>query len=354
MIEHRQRTPSLARRLLTWYAVAVVVGVLALGVVLNRVLEDRLLDDLTDSLESQALLLRSTLGDEPLPGNAVLGWANRENLRVTVVAGDGTVLADSSRDVAGMENHAGRPEIAAALSGTMGVASRVSTSVGVEYRYVAVPPAEGGWVVRVAEPVNSIAERLERLRIAIGLAGLGAALVGVFAVWLIARRIVRPIREVTDSAVRVARGEHTAEIVGASTVELQQMADAVYEMAGELRQQAQQSDDERLLRDQILDALDEGVILIGPDDSIAYANTWARTVLGERESLAGLPGPLQELAARARTASEMVHGEFAHGVPSRQYVATSVVRQEAGGVLLVAAGRHRCPAGRGHAARLRR
>ena len=92
MIEHRQRTPSLARRLLTWYAVAVVVGVLALGVVLNRVLEDRLLDDLTDSLESQALLLKSTLGDDALPGNAVLGWANRENLRVTVVAETGPFL----------------------------------------------------------------------------------------------------------------------------------------------------------------------------------------------------------------------------------------------------------------------
>jgi two-component system phosphate regulon sensor histidine kinase PhoR len=256
-------------------------------------------------------------------------------LRVTLIAGDGTVLADSSRDVAGMENHAQRPEVVAALTGSTGVASRVSASVGVEFRYVAVPPAATDVVVRVAQPVNVIVERLRQLSTVIALTGLGAALVGVFVVWLIARRVGRPIREVTESAVRIAAGDGTAEVIGASTVELQRMADAVNHMAGELRRRAQQSEEERLLRDQILNALEEGVILVGADDSIAYANTRVGAMLGERAALSELPGPLQELVTIARSGPGITHREFEHGVPSRKFMASSVVAQEAGRVLLV-------------------
>ena len=46
MTEKRHRT--LVRQLLTWYALAVLVVLLTLGVGLNRVLEVQLLDDLTD------------------------------------------------------------------------------------------------------------------------------------------------------------------------------------------------------------------------------------------------------------------------------------------------------------------
>ena len=333
MSERRHRT--LARQLLAWYAVAVVAVLLILGVALNRVLETQLLDDLTDSLESQALLLRAGLGGESDIAGNVLTWANNESLRVTVIDTVGAVLFDSSRDEAGMENHADRPEVQSALGGDTGVASRISASVGVEYRYVAVPPTDRGWIVRVAEPVNVIAERLRRLRTAIAVAGLAAALVGIGAVWLIARRIVRPLHAVSESAEAIAAGDRTAEISGPSTIEFRRMADTVNRMAGELRRRAQQSDDERLLRDRILDALEEGVILIQADDSVAYANIWARGAIGGRRVLAELPGPVQELAGRARSAGGVVHGDLELGVPSRRLIASAVVPDEAGSVLLV-------------------
>lgn len=332
MIDKRNRT--LARQLLTWYAVTVMVVLLVLGVALNRVLENQLLDDLTESLESQALLLRSSLDDQSENLDAVLDWARSESLRVTLIDADGVVLADSSRDPAGMENHADRPEIKVALAGATGDASRISASVGVEYRYVAVPPTADGLIVRVAEPVSVIGTRLDRLRTAIAAAGLGAALLGIMAMWLVARRIVQPIQQVTESAVAIASGESTSEIDSAPTVELQRMADTVNQMAGELRLRAQQSYGERLLRDRILDSLDEGVILIEADDAVAYANTWALNAIGERQLLTEFPGPVQELAGQARTASGMVHREFDYGVPSRRLTASAVVR-EAGGVLLV-------------------
>ena len=329
------RRKTLARQLLTWYAVTVVVLLAVLGLGLNRVLEDRLLDDLTDSLESQALLLRAALGGQFELQDAVLTWARDESLRVTVIDLDGTVLADSSRDPDGMDSHADRPEVRAALAGTTGVDSRISASVGVEFRYVAVPPITEKWIVRVAEPVTVIAERLQRLRTAIALAAVLAASLGVVAVWLVARRVQKPIREVTESARRIAGGDRTAELSNAPTIELQVMAESVNQMASDLGRRAQQSESDRLLRDRILDALEEGVILIGDDNSVAYLNSWARAMLGDRQAFAELPGPLQELAGKTQLAGEVVHHQFDYGIPARRIAAAAVQLQEAGSVLLV-------------------
>jgi len=53
--------------------------------------------------------------------------------RVTVIAPDGRVLADSAVsgvDLARLENHGGRPEVKAALAGDVGRAERRSATVG--------------------------------------------------------------------------------------------------------------------------------------------------------------------------------------------------------------------------------
>ena len=81
--------------------------------------------------------------------------------RITVIAHDGTVLADSEEDPALMENHRGRPEVATALAGSEGRARRVSATLKQEMLYVAVPIEAGDlpWssgVVRVAVPASRV------------------------------------------------------------------------------------------------------------------------------------------------------------------------------------------------------
>src|SRR5437016_5788374 len=49
--------------------------------------------------------------------------------RATIIGHDGIVLADSEADPKTMENHAGRPEVASALGGQTGSATRLSHTV---------------------------------------------------------------------------------------------------------------------------------------------------------------------------------------------------------------------------------
>ncbi|MDP2234255.1 MAG: hypothetical protein Q8K89_11500, partial [Actinomycetota bacterium] len=85
--------------------------------------------------------------------------AEKTALRVTIVAADGAVLADSAQDPARMENHATRPEIVAALDGRTGEARRVSKTQGAEELYVAVGstlPSGDRVAVRISEPVAHV------------------------------------------------------------------------------------------------------------------------------------------------------------------------------------------------------
>src|ERR1700744_2741827 len=78
--------------------------------------------------------------------------------RVTIIARDGVVLADSEADPKTMENHAGRPEVADALNGKTGSSTRLSHTVGIEFLYLAVP--SGDKIVRLAYPLASIQQHI--------------------------------------------------------------------------------------------------------------------------------------------------------------------------------------------------
>ncbi|MGV8083728.1 MAG: hypothetical protein AB2L09_08885 [Coriobacteriia bacterium] len=66
------------------------------------------------------------------------------DFRVTIVANDGTVLADTNNVASAMENHANRPEIATALAGEVGIDTRESATENRQELYVAVPMSLDG------------------------------------------------------------------------------------------------------------------------------------------------------------------------------------------------------------------
>jgi hypothetical protein len=101
-------------------------------------------DHLLAVAQAGALVLDET---QATPQQFVEELVASTNLRVTIVAADGVVLADNEEDAAGMENHADRPEVMTALSGEPGSDRRVSATQGAERIYVAVPASYGGRTV---------------------------------------------------------------------------------------------------------------------------------------------------------------------------------------------------------------
>jgi two-component system phosphate regulon sensor histidine kinase PhoR len=120
----------------------------------------------------------------------------RSSTRLTVILPDGTVVGDSLESPQKMDNHALRPEVAAALEKGEGVSLRYSRTVQQTQRYVAVPVRDHGQVlgvVRAAVSLATIDGALWEMRSHILVASLLVALLLAVASQVIARRVVQPL-----------------------------------------------------------------------------------------------------------------------------------------------------------------
>src|SRR5215471_15319088 len=135
------------------FAAVIAVATLVLDISIRYTWEKSLRSDIERLLvqNAQGFALRIANDHQHSLQQMTEEEAQITETRATIIARDGTVLADSQADPKTMENHAGRPEVAAALKGLSGIDTRVSHTVGIEFLYVAVP--SGDKVARLAYPM---------------------------------------------------------------------------------------------------------------------------------------------------------------------------------------------------------
>jgi two-component system phosphate regulon sensor histidine kinase PhoR len=159
--------------------------------------------------------------------------------RVTIIDRDGTVLADSEKDSAEMENHGDRPEVIEALSGNAGTSIRHSTTLGCDMLYVAVPVTVNekiAGVARVSLPLTEIDKSLEHVsRTVVGVAVIAAVIAILLAVYL-ARATTEPVKQLTLMSRRMAEGNLDQRIRVASRDEVGELAEVFNQMAAKLEE----------------------------------------------------------------------------------------------------------------------
>src|SRR5438477_8303007 len=169
------RPRTLTGRLLLWHVVAVLGVLLVLGLVADRVLERSFVQQLTDSLAEEARGVQAVLPTDGDLEAFVRRLGPAIGARITVIRTDGVVMADSEHDPATMENHRSRPEVQEALRGQVGTSSRTSATIGIAFRYVALPPRDGR-IVRLALPLTEVHARQGTIRLILATGfGLAAA-----------------------------------------------------------------------------------------------------------------------------------------------------------------------------------
>src|SRR5262249_7345075 len=202
-------------------------------------------------------------------------------VRITLIDAQGKVLADSAEDPARMENHANRPEVIAARTDGFGSSMRHSSTVGESMMYVArrIEGMSPVAYVRVARPLNSIEHELIQLdRIVWAFAGAAALAVLLLAFWL-ARRITRPLRELTAGAERIAAGDYGHKGYAVRQDEIGIVARAFNTMSERLAEQFRQVEEDRHKLRTVLSGMVEGVIAIDADQRILFANERAGQLL---------------------------------------------------------------------------
>jgi len=297
-------------------------------------------------LEAEASLLSREVAAAVLQGDA---WAReageRAKARITVIASDGRVLADSEEPSSQMENHVSRPEVAEALAKGSGHALRFSETLKRDLLYFArvIPQHDAGFLVlRLAVPMQEVILGFSRFRRDF-LAGAVISLaltVGIAYLW--ARRITLPLRQMVGFAKTVAQGELTRRLPVRSRDELGELAGALNAMAADLHGTLHRLEAEGQRIRAIMESMAEGLLVIDARGHISLVNPASEALLGiKRENVLGQT-PLEavrshELDDLLKTAAQRegaISAEITLVYPHRRILAgTAVVIRDTDGAM---------------------
>ena len=197
------------------------------------------------------------------------------DIRITVIAADGRVLADAQGDPRQMDNHADRPEFILAMQGKPAEFSRVSSTLRRAMLYQSVPIRNGGRIIgvlRLSLFVSAIDRTLiaTRRKIITLLAVLLA--MALSAAFLYARYLTEPIKRLTQAAHQVAGGDFSPRVRINRRDELRQMADAFNHMVEQQEMLLQSIQRQQQELETILASIGEGLLVLDRDGRIILAN----------------------------------------------------------------------------------
>jgi two-component system, OmpR family, sensor kinase len=193
------------RRLVIAVVVAMTAVMGVAGLVVVRVLEDRLVADTDQRLSQVAERLPRVPGF--LEGGGHRDQSGFESHALIEVGPDGSIRSQIPSGPAG--NPDPLPDVAG-LTAPAGPVTLPSTGDdGPDYRAVATALPNGGLLI-VAVPLTEVEATLAETRWILLIAGAGALVLAAAIVWLSIRRGLRPINNMIAAAERIANGELTA------------------------------------------------------------------------------------------------------------------------------------------------
>jgi two-component system phosphate regulon sensor histidine kinase PhoR len=281
---------SIRWRIAIPFIVLILAAIGGLGFYLSDFMRDNYMDNLRSELISEARLLSNasqpyfSSGQEAELDALADRLGEQIDTRITIIALNGTVLGDSERDPATMENHADRPEVIQALSPEgIGISTRHSATLGYDMMYVAVPIAEENstvvGVARVALPLTAINAAIAHIDRTIAIVAGIASVAVILLTLLIARITTRPIKELTNVSRRMAQGEFDQRVGIRSRDEIGELARAFNEMSMKLKETMHLSAAERDKMVAIMDNMADGIVITDNEGRVTLANPAAESIL---------------------------------------------------------------------------
>lgn len=216
--------------------------------------------------------------------------------RITVIAKNGRVLADSNEDPAQMDNHETRPEIQTAMSGLVGASLRFSKTLQQNMLYVAIPlqtdkPLDG--VLRLSVPATALDTVLSSTRTRLLFGTLFIALIAAALFYSLARRISSPLEAMRLGAERLASGETDQPILIQDSHlprEMRELSYSLNNMAEQINRRLKTIIQQRNELEAVFTSMTDGVLAISPEQTIIRINRAAAELFHiEGQAVQGTP-----------------------------------------------------------------
>jgi len=272
--------------LLIIFALSSLILVLSLNTI-REFYRDRLTDHLKTlgyALNSEVEHLLDTGRADQLDGFIKTLGSNIQT-RVTIIATDGTVLADSEENIQSMENHSHRPEVVEALQGKAGKAIRFSSTTDGDMLYVAVPIEKDGkiiGVIRTSLFLKDIDNLLTKLNYRVAGISLGIVFIAIIGAFLISNSVVRPIRRLTLAARKVSSGDFSVRVFLRTKDELRELADSFNRMNEEMEKMFSEIGQQKEELKSIIESLREGLLVLDKHGRVIRSNESFRKIIGNQ------------------------------------------------------------------------
>jgi two-component system phosphate regulon sensor histidine kinase PhoR len=307
------------------------------GLYLERREREFLVKQVAARLEAQASLLAAETPESIVFGDAwARGAAARTKSRVTVIASDGRVLADSDEPSVQMDNHRQRPEVVEALRSGWGMSVRFSDTMNRDLVYVgrSVPTAVAGpLVLRLSVPLGEVSQGSGQFRRDfLGIAALSlVAASGIAVLW--ARGMARQLRRMVDFARGVPQGHVPDRLPAVSHDELADLATALNTMAADLQSTMARLEDESRRSRTIMESMGDGLLVLDGRGRVSLLNPAAERLFDIEQKAALGHTPLEvirsheldDLLKAAAEAESAVSAEIALVRPKRRVLAGTAV-----------------------------
>lgn len=272
------------------------------------------------------------------------GWvanAAKSGARVTIIASDGRVLADSESETGTMENHASRQEVSDAFQKGEGRSMRDSVSVKRPLIYYAVREAlpDGTPIVlRLALPMEGIDESLAQFRASLWLWSLLIFLIAGGVALLMSRSYTDRVERLREFSMRVAEGDFRPLPADGTGDTLEALGSSLNQTAARLDRTIRTLTEERNLSSAILGSMVEGVAVVNAAERLVFTNPGFASILGldvppvAGSSLLEVVRQTELIGAvrRVLTGEPRVESEISTGTLRQHFFAATVASVRAG------------------------
>lgn len=249
-------------------------------------LTDRTARELKDiaSAAGAAASLYSAAGSNTSLNVFVKELGGQVHARITIVEPDGRVIADSEEDPLKMDNHRTRTEIAQALEGGTGRYLRISETLGQEMLYIAVPVQKDNKTVRVIrasrflKDIRTVSRELNSKILIITSIILTISL---FAAFLFARALYRPVGELSAAIKRVACHDFNVRVLLKEQDELKEVAESFNAMTDEMQGLFAELTRQKEELNSIITSLQEGLLVLDREERVLIANKSLQEITGQ-------------------------------------------------------------------------
>lgn len=352
---------SFRARLTTIIISMVALSVIASGLLMLKTFKENHINVLEDTLEREMRLIAAQMewisgSDELLIDFYTPHVQQLKELmetRVTLIKGDGTVIADSDYNPRDMDNHGHREEIIGAIENGIGKSTRSSDTLQQSMLYVAIPVtntvSNENYVLRLAISLQEVEQSISSLTVVLVAGLIILFVVAALISYRIALGLTRPLEKITQVAKRIKNMDYRARVDVQKNDEIGELGHAINAMAESLQIQMTRIRQNENHLQSVLSNMINGIVMMDASGSILIMNERAEQILGI--SAAKLIGrhyremkqqfELSQLIIEGFETKSHIHEEITFYYPEERLLELNIVpiyqgsSSDLGGVLLV-------------------